>query len=71
MIDITKMTCCDFCFDEWKRNEIKWPYPSEWEWHLNHKTIRFCNKHAREMVKQLTKIVEEENKNDEDILCSS
>ena len=53
MIDITKMWCCDFCYDEYKKGEIEHLEMNSYDWQfkLYHKTLRVCNKHLVEMYK--------------------
>ena len=60
MIDITKMNCCDFCFDEaykCKRSKRDINH-RDWQFKMNHKVLNVCREHMNELYECLNKMKE-------------
>lgn len=52
-IDITKVDCCDVCFEEFRFKQTKIMSPFIYI-KANHKTIKLCKHHAKELKRELS-----------------
>lgn len=59
-IDITKMDCCDFCFDEKMKCKRKTVNYAQYQYKLSHKTLRICREHLFEIYEGLIAHYEKE-----------
>ena len=52
MIDVLKMDCCDFCFDEkhYCKRESKNVKAGKWQFKMAHKTLKVCDEHMNELL---------------------